>query len=626
MLFLVLAAQFVLARSLMLGGPGTLTGLVSDLAFAGLVALLISLTPRRLASVLAVVTCSIVSFALVSSVLYVSYYDALPTLDMLAFLGQAGDVKDNIFDLWVLADWLFLASPLIVLAASFPVRPRRFSVGVVHAVSVIAMAGMLAWATSSLLAIDGPVDSLIASRARGVVAFQAATVLEEPAVAQPVVTERSAEETKSPLVQEIDGILGREDAQRIVKFGPGILKGKNVLVVQFEALQTHALGYSAEGTEITPNLNDLVERSILFPNGVGLIAKGNTSDAEWAANSGLYPSIKKATSLQWGDKEVPALPRLLSKQGYFTFTMHTNDASFWNRRQLYGALGFDKFYDKAFFGEGPMLGGSRGDYALYERALPEIVRLHAAEQPFYGQIVTIASHAPFKFHKEMRTRLELPKGYADAGIGGYLQSVRDADRAFGQFLEKLEEAGVLEDTVLIIYGDHYGPKIERDTKKLPESVDFFGRQYTSMDRLTVPVIIHLPGQVRSMVNTEPVGEVDIMPTVADLVGLDLTDVPNFGRSAFMKGRTLIVPRRYVTSGSYVISEGLVEMAGLGFEGAQSRPARGSTAPVPIRERDYEDARRILELSDAYANSLPVRADYTDDPNAFIPTKAGRGEE
>ena len=148
----------------------------------------------------------------------------------------------------------------------------------------------------------------------------------------------------------IDELKGGSTARTVEGFRTGQATGSNVIIIQVEALQAAAIGAKMGGAEVTPNLNRLIERSWYFPNHMSGIGRGTTADAEFLTNTSLYPPYAGAASLMYADRELPSLPRLLRSQGYTAQTFHTNSVQYWNRSQLYPAIGFDRYFDDTFFG------------------------------------------------------------------------------------------------------------------------------------------------------------------------------------------------------------------------------------------------------------------------------------
>ena len=98
--------------------------------------------------------------------------------------------------------------------------------------------------------------------------------------------------------------------------------------------------------EITPNLNRLIEKSIYFNNYYCETGLGGTSDAEFLANTSLYPIKAGSVYMKYPGNDYCSLPKIMKNLGYSTIAMHAYKPGFWNRSVMYPNLGFDEFYNK----------------------------------------------------------------------------------------------------------------------------------------------------------------------------------------------------------------------------------------------------------------------------------------
>ena len=116
----------------------------------------------------------------------------------------------------------------------------------------------------------------------------------------------------------------------------------------------------------------LPSESWYFPNHVSGVGPGTTSDAEFVANTSLYPPEGAAASLAYADRELTSLPRILGQQGYESYTFHTNSIKYWNRSQLYPALGFSQHFDKSYFGDADKIAFGASDRVLFDKTLDKL--------------------------------------------------------------------------------------------------------------------------------------------------------------------------------------------------------------------------------------------------------------
>jgi lipoteichoic acid synthase len=390
----------------------------------------------------------------------------------------------------------------------------------------------------------------------------------------------------------------------------GDAQGKNLIVVQLESFQNFLIGSSIEGKEITPTLNELTKESFYFSNVYQNISQGNTSDAEFIVNTAFYPPAQQAASQAYGSKNIPSLPRFLSKQGYESITLHTNDVDFWNRVQLYPALGFNRYYEKTWFGDEDVIAFGASDEVLYNKTIPLLTELRDKGQPFYAHVIAQSSHHPFApvEHKQM---LSLPEMWDDTLIGNYLKLANYADRALGKFIEQLKAEGLWENTILVIYGDHFGispHSIPEEEKDMLEGL--LGHEYTMRVVHNIPFLITVPGLTpEGLEISNTGGQVDIMPTIANLLGISLLEEIYFGQDLLNHKKNIIGSRFYLPTGSFLNNE-IMYISGATFGDGTIIPLMNNhnvldTNPMRYKD-DFVRIMLIMQMNDAYLESLPER--------------------
>lgn len=387
----------------------------------------------------------------------------------------------------------------------------------------------------------------------------------------------------------------------------GAAKGKNLVIIQMESFQNFLIHLSIDGKEITPNMNKLADSSIYFPRFFQQVGQGNTSDAEFIVNTSFYvPPDGPATEI-YAPKELPSLPKLLQEQGYDTATFHTNEVDFWNRGELYRALGFNRYYDKAFFGENDTIFYGSSDEVLYSRTSAELARMNESSQPFYSHVISMSSHNPFTI-PENKYQMTLPERYEGTFVGNYIRAQNYADYALGQFIAELKENGVWDDSLVVLYGDHRGLPIfslKDEDKVLLQEI--LGKEYTERDLINIPLIISSAGVPMASVQNQLGGQVDILPTVANLLGVPLDKHIHFGQDILNEREYNLLPQRYyLPTGSFVNNEELF-LSGSGFEDGQHYTLSGDgDKPLQSTEDEFNSALKLLQLSDSYVSQLPDR--------------------
>ena len=109
------------------------------------------------------------------------------------------------------------------------------------------------------------------------------------------------------------------------------------------------IGLKINGEEVTPNLNKLASKSLYFDNFYSQVSVGTSSDTEFTLATSLMPSNNGTAFGNYFDRTYISMPQLLKEKGYYTFSMHGNNADDWNRRVMHNNLGYEHFYAKSEF-------------------------------------------------------------------------------------------------------------------------------------------------------------------------------------------------------------------------------------------------------------------------------------
>lgn len=416
----------------------------------------------------------------------------------------------------------------------------------------------------------------------------------------------TAEASKSITLNEIRKIKGISTLKEEERQHWGIAKDRNVIVIQLESLQNFLIGLEVGGQEITPVLNRLAREHFYFPNIYQQIGQGNTSDAEYMLNTSLYIPPDGAASQKYGDKDLPSFPKVLKRHGYTSMTFHTNAITFWNRDSLYTALGIDKMYDEDFFGTEDLIAFGASDEVLYTKTLPELVSSSEKNQKFYANVISMSSHHPYHLPED-KQMIDLPEQFENTLVGRYLESAYYADYALGQFIAALQESGLWDNSMIVIYGDHFGlPMNSLDKTDLKLMEQLTGREYAYPVVFNIPLIISVPGQTEGMVFQQVGGQIDFMPTMANLLGISLERHIHFGQDLLNNSSNLLPKRYYLPTGSFLNDE-VVFIPGEGIADAKTYSLGTSAGGVQNDyEEQFERALKLLQLSDGYVQSLPNR--------------------
>lgn len=312
---------------------------------------------------------------------------------------------------------------------------------------------------------------------------------------------------------EIGAFLANKNESTGKNFS-GVGTGQNLIVIQVEALQQFVINSKINGEEITPNLNKWINKSMYFDNYFYQVAGGNTSDAEFMSNNSLYPAAAGSAYYQYTGDTLNSLPKVLKENGYNTAAFHGYIEGFWNRNVMYNTEGFDTFYGEHSFNIDEKVGLGLSDKSFLNQSVDKIKQL---KQPFYSFIVTLSSHFPYD---DVQGYGNFNVGnYENTLLGNYLKGIHYTDAQLGMFLDKLQNEGLLDNSIVVIYGDHSAiPKdnIEQlyEFEGVKNATDLQWSEYQK-----VPMLIHFPNDEYKGVNHTYAGQMDLYPTLANIFNL-----------------------------------------------------------------------------------------------------------
>ncbi|MCI8569509.1 MAG: LTA synthase family protein [Bacilli bacterium] len=331
-----------------------------------------------------------------------------------------------------------------------------------------------------------------------------------------------------------------------------IFEGKNVLVIHAESVMTNALYQSFNGEEATPTLNKIAHEGMYFSNFYSQVSVGTSSDSELTYNTSLMPTKSGTAFVSYSDRKYISTPNLLKEKGYYTFSMHANNADFWNRRAMHKTLGYERFYSKTDYKvtKEKSIGLGLSDKEFFNQSINKLKKIDKEHDKWYGLMIMLTNHTPFsetdkygEFPVDMKETVTNEDGSTEeiiypymegTKLGNYFKSIHYADSALGELIANLEEEGLLDNTVLIIYGDHDARLSRKDYNRLynydketdsildendPDYKEYDTYQYEIGRR--VPFIIWTNDMKDTKLNqeiTDVMGMYDVMPTIGNMFG------------------------------------------------------------------------------------------------------------
>lgn len=465
---------------------------------------------------------------LIGNLLYYRFYIDFLTASVFLQFNNVGGLGSSTlelfspFDLLLLID-VFLFTWFVIVAKRerlIVMRPNKkpYRIGLIGL--LIASIGISHLQNPYLLHTDYARDQLVSSL--GIYNYQAINLvhsLRAPA------KELLANQT---VASEVTADMEEAPSPNLEVFG--LAEGMNIALISLESTQQFVVDKEIDGQALTPFLNELINESFYFPNIYDQTAQGKSSDMEFMLDTGFYPLSSGSAFVRRYTNTYESLPQLLAYFGSYTSAaFHANDATFWNRELMYEALGYDLFFSKDEYEVTNELSVNYGlkDKPFFEQSIP---LLKSVEEPYMAKFITLTNHFPFLLDEEDQL-IDLP----DTGVGvvdRYTSTVRYQDAAIEQFIEQLKQEGMYENTMFVLYGDHYGISRQYESG-VHALLDQEESTLTHIDLQKIPLIIHIPGQEGQVIETEG-GQIDIHTTLLHLLGIPTEDNLTFSYDLFTR--------------------------------------------------------------------------------------------
>lgn len=427
-----------------------------------------------------------------------------------------------------------------------------------------------------------------------------------------------------------------QEALKQMKYN-GIGKGKNLIVVQLESFQNFVINREYNGQELTPVLNNLIkDQSLYYDSYYEQLGMGNTSDAEFSTNNGIYPTVYGQSYALYTNNAFRGLPWQLRDQGYNAYVFHGYKPEFWNREAAYPGQGFERYYSEKDYTITEPIGFGLNDKEFFAQ---NVNFLKDNEKPFYSFMITLSNHHPYQLPKKHQ-QINLLDKHVGTLFGDYVQAVKYTDDAIGEFIQELKDNGLYDNSVIVFYGDHHGLiSSDEESKNIME--DLLGKPYLSDEMLHIPMIIHVPGSgINETVKT--IGtQIDFLPTIMNILGINNDNYLIFGKdlSNTPVEDSYAAFQIYATYGSFINDKYIFEMSNdYVFENAKAYD-RKTYAPVDVNlclsmynsvREDFKKAKFIMDnnllanatkyVGDQYKPENNIAATATPD---YIPLEGGR---
>jgi len=424
-------------------------------------------------------------------------------------------------------------------------------------------------ASGSLMVLEDPRQLQTGSESTGVPSQGATPAAEDPGGSANAahVPDTTREVTTEPIVYgfnvmdiDFDALMDKEKDNAVKSLHEyfayvqptrkheytGMFEGYNLIMFVAEGFSPYAVH-----PELTPTLYKLIHEGFYFTDFYTSAWGVSTTDGEYVACTGLLP---KSGVWSFSRSRNNYLPFVMGNQlrnlGYQTNAYHNHTHTYYNRHESHPNLG----YVYKGIGNGlvlPRIRWPNSDLEMMEATMDEYIR----NEPFHAYYMTVSGHLEYNFvgnQMAMRNKAavaDLP--YSDP-CKAYIACNIELDKALAYMLERLNEAGIAERTVIVLSSDHhpYGLPGEEGADGVSE---FLGRPVEKTFELYKNHLIIYAQGMKPVVVDKPSSSIDIIPTISNLLGLTYDSRLLMGRDILSDSEGLVVfkDRSFITcSGSF----------------------------------------------------------------------------
>lgn len=321
----------------------------------------------------------------------------------------------------------------------------------------------------------------------------------------------------------------------------GLFKGKNLIFITAE-------GFAAEliDPDITPTLYRMATKGIHFTDYYQPAWGGSTSTGEFSNLTGIEPA-DAVQSIQEtiGHNMYLTMGNQLMRLGYFSRAYHNNDYTYYGRNKTHENLGYEKFIG---MGNGMEEGVKKVWPASDQQMIDFTVPQYIDQQPFSIYYMTVSGHGLYSWsgnsmsYKHKEEVQNLP--YSDT-IKAFFACNLEVEYAMQDLVQMLEDAGIADDTVVVLATDHYPYCLEKsDAWGNPVSYleELYGYPVNDCFAQDHNALIIWSGCIEDMglEVTTPVYSLDIVPTLSNLFGVDYDSRLLVGRDVFSDADPLVL--------------------------------------------------------------------------------------
>lgn len=539
LVLLVLGGIFndLVLRALTIGGVFKIKPIITSVSMILIISILALFLSYKNRNYVYIILSGVFSFLSAANYLYYTHFNSFISVTIFNQAKQLGKMKNSVTETLDIKVLLF-AIPTVVLIVAFKKLKKDgyFNSGRDKG-SKREIIRPFVLGTILLLMVSLTLTSTDFSRLKkqwnrsylveqlGIYSYATADIVKSAFVPKP--EKVNLQDFNEPLKTLID----RNNKKNIENEYTGLLEGKDVYVIHYESAQNFAMDLSFGDGEVTPFLNKLSKEGLFFNNFYPQHSIGTSSDSEFTFNTSLYPINNGTVFIDHSGKEYNTIQKMLNEKDYYTMSMHGNNGDFWNRDIMHETLGYQEFVSKDSYEIDEEVGLGLSDESFYKQSVQKIKKIkEEKQQPIMATLISLSHHYPFD---DLDVYGEFDTGYLEGtAISNYLKSFNYADRSLETFVSEMDKEGLLENAVILIYGDHHAKISTEDYERIynydegtdtvldktdPNYVKVNGA-YLKQVRKTPLIIWSKDGSLARQVE-EPIGMIDVMPTISNMLGV-----------------------------------------------------------------------------------------------------------
>jgi phosphoglycerol transferase MdoB-like AlkP superfamily enzyme len=288
-------------------------------------------------------------------------------------------------------------------------------------------------------------------------------------------------------------------------FATGI-EQPNLIFIMVESLNAWAVNLKIDGQEVTPTLNALAAdtANIVCLNVITQAKNGRSSDGKFMYQTGLLPLLDKSVAMEFGDRTFPSITRALKKRGYQSVEICGDEGGLWNVEAMSQSYGFDTLMHQSELFDQLEANDWHSDKVIMEQAVQYLPKLR---KNFVAQLFTGVMHSPYNDVFKPATWISSSKQYTPS-VRNYLEKTHYFDTQLAAFLDNMKKCGLYDKCVFVIASDHSEP-VDDDPKGRP-----------ALSRNGDECVLIVLNAKQGAQIKGPVGQIDVYPTILDVMGLN----------------------------------------------------------------------------------------------------------